>query len=211
MKVTKIRVLAWRLRFVLIACAILAILAVVLETLGAIQPPTQPVLVTKTSIEAGSTIQESDVELVDVPTSLVPDGAIDTVDAAVGQHLVASVPAGMIVPEELRATSEFFTHAPRGTQILSVPILADGGSEFVDVGDRVSLYSPPDEFSEDGTSTLLVDDARIVGMSRGEEGSFLSGEENTLTAFIAVPTRDVPAVLGQSSHSALQIVLCGEK
>lgn len=211
MKVTKIRVLAWRLRFVLIACAILAILAVILETLGAIQPPTQPVLVTQTSIEAGSIVQASDVELVDVPASLVPDGAIDTVDAAVGHHLVAGLPAGMIIPKELLATSEFFTHAPRGTQILSVPILSDGGSEFINVGDRVSLYSPPDEFSTDNTSMLLVDNVRIVGMSRGEEGSFFSSEQAPITAFIAVPTREIPAILGHSSHSALQIVLSGEK
>ena len=209
MKLTKIRILAWRLRFVLIACAILAILALTLETLGAIHPPSKPVLVTKTAIEAGSKLQASDVEIVDMPSSLVPDGALETVDEAVGKQLAVGLPKGMVVPAKLLATSEFFANAPRGTRIVSVPILADGQSALVSVGDSVALYAPPDEYSADGTSTLLVDKVRIVGISQADSGGFLSSEQSTMTAFIAVPTRDVPAVLGQSSHSALQIVLCG--
>lgn len=209
MNLTKIRILAWRLRFVLIACTILAILAVTLETLGAIHPPTHPVLVTKKPVEAGSELQESDIEIVDMPTSLLPEDALETVDDAIGKHLVVALPKGMVVPSNLLATAEFFEHAPRGTQILSVPIRADGQSSLVGVGDKVALYSPPDEYSTEGTSTLLVNDARIVGMSHSEEGSFLSGEEATMIAFVAVPTRDVAKVLGQASRSALQIVLCG--
>ena len=118
MKLTKIRILAWRLRFVLIACAILAILALTLETLGAIHPPSKPVLVTKTAIEAGSELQASDVEIVDMPSSLVPDGALETVDEAVGKQLAVGLPKGMVVPAELLATSEFFANAPRGTRIV---------------------------------------------------------------------------------------------
>lgn len=209
MKVTKIRVLAWRLRFVFIACAILAILTVTLETFGAIQPPTQPVLVTKTAIEAGSTLEASDTEIVDMPRSLVPEGALETVEEATGKQLVVGLPQGMVVPSELLATSQFFANAPRGTRIISVPILADAQSSLVSVGDNVALYAPPDEYSTDGTSLLLADKVRIVGISQVDSSGFLSSEQSTTTAFIAVPIRDVPAVLGQSSHSALQIVLCG--
>lgn len=209
MKVTKIRVLAWRLRFVLIACAILAVLALTLETIGAIRPPSKPVLVTKTAIEAGSTLQAGDVEIVEMPSSLVPEGALETADKAVGKQLVVRLPQGMVVPSELLATSEFFDNAPRGTRIISVPILADGQSSLAGVGDSVALYAPPDEYSTDDNSILLVDKVRIVGISQADSGGFLSSEQSTITAFIAVPTRDVPAVLGQSSHSALQIVLCG--
>lgn len=209
MKLTKIRVLAWRLRFVLISCAILAILALTLETLGALRPPSTPVLVTKTAVSAGSELQASDIEIVNMPSSLVPDGAMDTVDEALGKQLVVGLPQGMVVPAELLASSEFFANAPRGTRIISVPILADGQSALINVGDSVSLYAPPNEYSADGHSTLLVDDVRIVGISQVDGGSFLNSEQSTMTAFIAVPTRNVPAVLGQSSHSALQIVLCG--
>ena len=211
MKVTKIRVLAWRLRFVLIACAILAILALTLETLGAIHPPSHRVLVTKNPVEAGTELQASDIEIVDMPSSLVPEGALTAVEEAVGKQLVVGLPKGMAVPGELLATSEFFAKAPRGTRIVSVPIIADGQSALVSVGDSVALYAPPDEYSADGTSTLLVDKVRIVGISQADSSGFLSSEQSTMAAFIAVPTKDVPAVLGQSSHSALQIVLLGEK
>ena len=211
MTLKKIRILAWRLRFVLIACTILAILALTLETLGTLRPASHPVIVTKHPIEAGTELQESDIEIVEMPKNLVPEGALETVEDVVGKRLIVGLPQGMSVPKELLATSEFFANAPRGTRIVSVPILVDGQSSLVGVGDTVALYAPPDEYSTEGTSTLLADKVRIVGISREEEGGFLSSGESTWTAFIAVPTKDVPTVLGHTSHSALQIVLLGEK
>ncbi|MBR5951126.1 MAG: SAF domain-containing protein, partial [Actinomycetaceae bacterium] len=194
-----------------IACAALAILALTLETLGTIRPPSRPVLVTTNTIEAGTKLEASDVTIVDMPRSLVPDGALEKSADAVGNQLVVGLPKGMVVCEELLATSHFFTNAPRGTQILSVPILSDGHGELISVGDSVALYAPPDEYSTDGRSTLLVNEVRIVGISQTESGGFLNSEQATRTAFIAVPAQHVPTVLGQSSHSALQIVLLGEK
>ena len=211
MKLTKIRVLAWRLRFVLIACAILAILALALETLGTIRPPSHPVAVTKNSVEAGSVLQESDIEIVDMPKSLVPDGAISTVEGAVGKQVVVGLPQGTTVSKRLLVTSDFFANAPRGTRIVSVPILTDTQSTLVKVGNSVALYAPPDEYSTDGTARLLVDKVHVVGISREKNDGFLSSDQATTTAFIAVPTKKVPDVLGQSSHAALQIVLLGEK
>jgi hypothetical protein len=63
------------------------------------------VLVAHTRIQAGAVITSADVSAVDVPKTLVPDSAITSEGAVVGEMAAAPIPRGAILTEDSLASA----------------------------------------------------------------------------------------------------------
>ncbi len=208
MTLTRIRALLWRTRHLLIALTVLAALLTVVQAIGGMKPAMTAIVVAEKQLSAGKTLGREDVVVANVPAELVPDGALTDLSDAVGEVLVSALPRGMPVPRSLLLSADFLALAPPGEVIVSVTIIGDGTEDLAQPGTTVSVYAPPDEFSETGAATLVADHATVVGHGRVPEGGgLLSDSDNTRVVFLAVPDETAMLVLGYGTRTAMRVVL----
>lgn len=207
MQLNHLRARVWRMRHFLLALIAIAILGSVLETSASIRPASEKVVVAARDIAAGATLEASDLAVKEVPSGLVPDGALTDTDDAEGEVLAASLPKGMPLPRQLLVSDAFFDAAPAGRDIVPVSAAEDGASKIIKTGDRVAIYAPPQDMNASAEATLVADNAVVVGVAEGSESGSLFGAQTqaTLTLFVAVPTETTPRLLGAASRSALLV------
>lgn len=135
-----LRVLAWRLRPLLLALAL--VLACALGARAGAPPPapTVAVVVAADDLRAGDVLAAGDLRTVRVPRAAAPSGARDA-DDLVGEELAVDVPCGLAVVPAHLARSRFAAAAPAGT--VAVPVhLADAAvAALLRPGDRVDLVA----------------------------------------------------------------------
>ncbi len=208
MTLTRIRALLWRTRHLLIALTFLAALLTVVQAIGGMQPAVTAIIVAGKQLPAGKTLEREDVAVAHVPADLVPDGALTDPSEAVGEVLVSALPRGMPVPRALLLSADFLALAPPGEVIVSVTIIGDGTEDLAQPGTTVSVYAPPEEFSETSNATLVADHATVVGHGRVPEGGgLLSDSDNTRVIFLAVPEETATMILGYGARTAMRVVL----
>ena len=156
MTLTRIRALLWRTRHLLVALTFLAALLTVVQAIGGLKPEVTTVVVAGKQLSAGKTLAREDVVVAHVPTELVPDGALTDPSEVVGEVLVSALPRGMPVPRSLLLSADFLALAPPGEVIVSVTIVGDGTEDLAQPGTTVSVYAPPDEFSDTGAAILVA-------------------------------------------------------
>ena len=208
MTLTRIRALLWRTRHLLVALTFLAALLTVVQAIGGLKPEVTTVVVAGKQLSAGKTLAREDVVVAHVPTELVPDGALTDPSEVVGEVLVSALPRGMPVPRSLLLSADFLALAQPGEVIVSVTIVGDGTEDLAQPGTTVSVYAPPDEFSDTGAAILVADHATVVGHGRVPEGGgFLSDSDNTRVVFLAVPQETATLILGYGTRTAMRVVL----
>lgn len=135
-----LRVLAWRLRPLLLVLAL--VLACALGARAGAPPPapTVAVVVAADDLRAGDVLAAGDLRTVRVPRAAAPSGAPDA-DHLVGEELAVDVPRGLAVVPVHLARSRFAAAAPAGT--VAVPVhLADAAvAALLRPGDRVDLVA----------------------------------------------------------------------
>lgn len=204
----RIRGILWRIRHVLIALTAFLCLLSVLQVASGLAPETRTVVVTSRDLSAGTLLEAGDLKVTAVPESLVPDGALSSIDQAEGEVLTGSLPGGMPLADPLLLSTEFLDSAPKGYAIMPVTIIADGTEELATPGTNVGLYAPPSEFDETAEAVRVVDHAVVVGHGNVPESSgFLGDTSDIRIIFLAIPDRDVSLVLGYGTNAALRIVL----
>lgn len=140
---------------------------------------TEPVLVVRHDVAAGSTLSARDVELVDVPTGLAPAGALDELPAGAVARVDLSAREPLL-PRRLAGhdLSALAAALPPGTRAIAIPT-EPGTAPPLDAGDRVDvLVVVAAEVAGDGppgfaiaTDALVVavdDDAVTVAVERDE-------------------------------------------
>ncbi|MBE6484733.1 MAG: hypothetical protein E7Z96_08225 [Actinomycetaceae bacterium] len=208
MRLTRLRATLWRLRYLLAALTVLAMLSAVVSAISDIKAPTSQVVVSSRELPAGSKLGSGDITVADVPQDLVPRGALTHADAATDRILTTSLPAGMPLSSTMLLSSDFLASAPPGHVIVSVTITADGTEELAQPGASVALYAPPDDYSESGEAVLVTDKATVVGIGVTESSSgFLSEESNTRILYVSVPQNAASLVLGYGARTTMQVVL----
>ncbi len=220
-----LRVLAWRLRPLLVVAAVVAAC-----TLGArvAAPPataTVPVVVADADLRSGDVLTADDLRTVRLPGSAVPRSAVARTESLIGEELAVDLPRGLPVVTTHLARSRFATSAPAG--LVSVPVhLADAAvAALLRPGDRVDLVAgaldawPSDEGPEVLAESALVlevltdhdEDADGLGLlgtgGTGGAGG-LSGTAGAPLVIVAVPA-DEGHRIAAAEGGSLGAVLVG--
>jgi len=133
------RAAAWRLRWVgfLVLAAVLVRIAVP-SVIQAIRP-SHPAVVLTHAVTMGQRLAAQDLAVVAVAGGLVPEGALEAVDQAVGQQVTAALPRGMVLVPELLAGPGGVGAAPAGL-VLAPVRLSDGAvAALLQVGDLIDV------------------------------------------------------------------------
>lgn len=183
----------------LAALAAAAAVATAVQAARPSDPPTEQAVVVVSDLPAGHVLQRDDVRGREVPTDLVPQGALDVEDLPVGRPVAAPLRAGQLLTD-LSVVSPTALHShPPGTVLATVRITDPAAIETVAVGDRVSVIGAdlrsvapaslvarrvlvvalPGEESDGGLGqgrpvVLAVDEATALSLAEAAVGSALS-------------------------------------
>jgi Flp pilus assembly protein CpaB len=198
------RAFLWRMRWlvVLLVLALVAYLALP-GILQAIRDTT-PTVVLSRSVEAGRTLDGSDVRVAQVAAGLVPEGALTETGAVLGKRVTSPLPAGMPLVEELLAESGALAGAPAGTVVVPVRLSDASVAKVIHAGDRIDVMASAGS-SADGAiapAQKLADSALVLDVPPGDAaGSGL--------VLLAVTAKEATLIGGAASWSVLSAVLVG--
>ncbi len=149
-------------------------------------------------IEVGELITDRNVQLRDWVADLAPQGAIATLDDAIGREVSVPVAAGAVLTELNFRDESVVSEVPAGHVAVSVPVTEKLGiARGVTRGARVSAYA----VSQDAPQ-LIATDVEVLS-----ELATSVGVIATQQITIAVLPDDVPAVLGASASGDLRLVI----
>lgn len=159
-------------------------------TVAELRDATVPVLTAESAIPAGTVIEPSMVETIDIPVGYAVDERLDGPAAAVGQRTLTDVPAGAQITESLFAgpsdTSTIANNIEAGSVAVTVSVDAENGcSGMIRQGDSV----------------------RVVGYEQTSDGGL---DAVTLVASARVAALDASMTEALSSYSALTLEVSPE-
>lgn len=156
------RALRWHRRLLAAALAGLAVYAAL--TALTEQEDTVRVLVAAHTIEGGRTVEADDLTLLELPRAVVPEGAFTAPGDAIGQAVVARVPARAVLTASALAGSHSLV-AP-GRVALPVRLSDSAPLSLVRTGDRVDLLGPGDA----GAIEVLASGVRVIAIPEPDTG-----------------------------------------
>ena len=149
-------------------------------------------------IEVGELITDRNVQLRDWVADLAPQGAIATLDDAIGREVSVPVAAGAVLTELNFRDESVVSEVPAGHVAVSVPVTEKLGiARGVTRGARVSAYAVSQDVPQ-----LIATDVEVLS-----ELATSVGVIATQQITIAVLPDDVPAVLGASASGDLRLVI----
>jgi Flp pilus assembly protein CpaB len=156
-------------------------------------------VVARHDLSAGTTVAASDVSLAAFPDGLVPDGALDSIAAAVGTTLASGVRRGEVLTD-LRTQPGYADSLAPGE--VAAPIrLADGGvAAVLSVGQVVDVVAS----GSDHAARTLVSGARVIALPAS---SSMTDPLSGVLVVLAVPSELAATVVGASSQASLAVVL----
>ena len=188
-----------RTRWTITAICAVALSIASMNTIGAAQRArsrwgdTTAVAIAARSIAPGEVIGAGDIELVDRPNAVIPDGAVT--DDAIGRTAIAAIPAGeMLLDLRLAPAGRdgVGALAPVGSLGFAVPI--DTTTPPLAVGDRVDVFAPSATAAKATTATRIAQGATVVDLA-----------DRTVT--IAVGPSQAPAVARALLDTAVVLAL----
>ena len=202
------RAFLWRWRWVIVALLIGVIIESGLASLRAANPATSQVLVAASDLATGTTLSASNVQLAALPKSLLPKGTLTSAVEAEGQVLVAPLPKGAPIYSQQLFTSAFASSPPPGTVIDAIQIDDEATLAVLQPGDRLALYSPPDESDGKQEAHLLTDSAVVMTVRGSEQSSGILGNSSQKAAvFVAIPKSAANLVIGLGAKGPLHAVI----
>ena len=138
----RLRLLLWRMRPLLLACAALLGCVVVARQLAPGPGATEAVVVAARDIAAGASVTGRDVRVVQVPSHLVPDGALGDPAAVIDRQVPIDIPRGLPVVELLLGSERFALSPPPGTVAVPIRLVDAAVASLLRPGDRVDLVMP---------------------------------------------------------------------
>lgn len=197
------RAIGWHRRKLAALVAFLATVAIV----SAVAPPGPDLVwavVTTREVSAGTTVQQADVMLIQLPGDAMPDAAVGSVDDVVGRFALTALPrrsiltsASVFTPGQLRA--------PPGTAILPVRLQDKSLHALLQVGARVDLIGFS---SRTGKAQVLAEAARIAAIPAREETTGLGQNgESGLLILVEVPATKAAELSTAALTSQLTVVL----
>lgn len=170
------RALRWHRRLLAAGLAGLAIyfaLAAITE-----RDDTSQVVVAARPIEGGGTLAAGDLTTLELPRAAVPEGALTELDQAIGEAVIARVPARAVLTASSLASSERLV-AP-GRVALPITLADSAPLSLVRPGDRIELLGPGDS----GAVEVLVSGARVIAIPQLDAG-LLGGDAPVILVDVA--------------------------
>ena len=151
---------------------------------------TASVLVATEALETGAVLGTASLEVRTWPSELVPDGALGSVEDALGESLAHPLSAGAAVTETVLASHQEGLSVPSGHAALTVAVgERTGVSGDVAAGTVLAAYRV-----QDGACRLICGSARV-----------LAAAGDSLT--VAVPAENVGATVTAASDGSLRLVV----
>ena len=154
------------------------------------------VAVATNTIEAGKTIDSSDVQMRDWVAELVPQGAITDVDSIIGKTITVPICAGAPLSEFNFREAGSGIEVPKGMVALSIPLTDKIGLSAATLpGTSVAAYA-----IHDSDTSLISANVLILAV-----GSKQQSQSSSLT--LAVPVADVEKILSISATGQQRLVV----
>jgi len=184
--ISLLRAARWHRR----ALAAIAAAICVLSTVAALSPPdaaTSDVVVAASGLQAGCTLTASDVRVIAVPLSFVPDGALRSASQAVGQVLVAPASRGTQLTDRSLVSASL---SPGAGQLLVPFRIADAGvAALLHVGDHVTVVTS----GSDGAVLTLAKRVRVAALPQSAGGGGLLSGNSDAGALVVVVADETTA------------------
>jgi len=197
------RTIAARRRPLAALVAAAAVVAVVQAARPA-PPATTPAVLVARDLPAGTVLGADDVREVDVPSDLLPDGAVPTDDVPVGRPVAAPLRAGQLLTDLSVVSPTGLEAHPSGTVLATVRVTDPAATQAVDVGDRVSVIGAD---LRSGVGAEVVARAVLVVALPG--GDPAAGLSQGAPVVIAVDEPTALALAEATVDSALSLVVTG--
>ena len=198
------RAVRWHRRGLAAVAAAICLLATI-SALRPEAPPTTPVVVAVATIPAGRTLGAADVTLRDVPLEMVPDGALTSVDDAIGAAVaVTQTPRSVLTRADLTGTGLL----PDGSDEVLVPFRVDdaGVVALLRIGDRIDVVGT----RPDGGTATLATDVRVAALpARAESGGLVATSASSALVVVAIDPADAPNLASGASQMRLAVVMLG--
>jgi len=154
------------------------------------------VVVAAADLRSGSTLDAAAVELRRYPTALVPAGALDAADGAIGRVLVGAARAG-----EPLTDARLTGAGPLDGDTAAVPVrLADAGvAALLGPGDRVDVVTLGEQAGE---PVVLAADAEVLTVVTAESG-------DGPLVLVALPRTSAPRVAAALLADQVAVTLRG--
>lgn len=211
--VQRLRVVLWRLRFLLVAlCLAVSVEAVV----TAIAPPASKhmeVIVAARDISAGKVVSASDFQTVQVDMNTLPSDVYTNQNSLNGLTLAVSVPAGMPIWPAMLVSESLVEKAPAGTSVATIDIADDTEASLLQAGRRVSILAPPGTLRNSGLAEAetLSEGAIILALESSANNSSGLGGAFSVTKprrkiHLAINSKDANLVIGVAASTPLKLI-----
>lgn len=192
------RFILWHRRGIAALAAAVCIFAVV----SALTPAShggRDVVVVVRAVAAGSTVTSDDLSVQKIPDEVIPDNALNSVDAAIGKVAVVPLtPATVVTSAYLLGANS----APTGTRQVPIRVPDADLVTLLRVGDRVSVVAP----SSEGGSRVIASNTRVAALPQINAGTGLSTGERSALIVLEVPQDAAAAVSMASLQRSLNLV-----
>ena len=159
------------------------------------------VLVAKSDLEAGRTIDPNDAKLVSVPESAIPEGALTRPSELTELAASRPIQRGTVLTRTDLVTKADLLPAGKA----SIQLELETGIQGITGGDTVQVWGPPNACTEaDGGMELLDGTAQVQAVS-AEDATLLSGESASVV-LLSVSQTAVPEVLCAASSGVIHLV-----
>ena len=186
-----------------IAAALLALAAVVLFARDAAATDQVGVVVAARDLAPGAQLAPGDVRMAEFTPTMVPDGALGSVDEVGGHTVAGPVRAGEPITDVRLLSSRLAESAIDATDARIVPVrLSDAGvTDMLRSGDTVDVLTVGEEGDDERTASVLATEAVVVLVS----GQGAGRRDTDPVVLIAMSPVDATTVAAASLTNALTV------
>lgn len=189
---------AWHRRALAAALAGLGVLLLATQ-LAPTPPPGTDVVVTTRAVAAGDVLKASDVRVMELQPSSLPDSDLPGIDDVVGATVASNVAANSVLQPGMLAVA---TDVAPGRALVPVAIADEQLAGLLVPGTRVSLVHASDGFE------VVTDDALVTALPAAREPSGLAvGGTRAPLVLVDVPREIAPEVASLGQYGALGVIL----
>ncbi|GGA03813.1 hypothetical protein GCM10011333_03230 [Sediminivirga luteola] len=187
------------------AAALLALATVLLAHALVPGGGTVAIAVAARDLPPGAELRAGDLAMAEYPPGLVPAGAVEDADVAVGRVLAAPMNAGapLTAAALLGAAS---SGGAEGSMLMPLRFADPSASVLLQPGSRIRVFAAPLE-GLGGDAELLLESAWVASVSREDVAALAAGGGTVVT--VAVSPEEA-SVLASASGSPLSFALIGD-
>ncbi|MDD7384603.1 MAG: SAF domain-containing protein [Actinomycetaceae bacterium] len=211
--VLRLKALAWRYRYFLLAALFCVTLGVVGNAIATRHPTMVNAVVAARDIPAGTALSSDDIRVEHFPAASLPTYAISDPKTASGAVLAVPASTGLPITTRMIVDESFFTPPDEAHVVIPVQFSDAGSLAIAQPGVHVKLFAVSST-ADNGRATMICDSATIAGLGQEEKASMNLTSSSTTpaqTVFVTVPNGDANIVLGMATTGEIRAVAAHHK